>query len=158
MKPSGHALALVFALGAAVIAPVSASADQAGVSIGTLECQIEGGIGLIITSSKNMKCIFRSASGREEIYVGRIVKYGLDIGITGEASMIWAVFAPGFIEPGALGGEYVGGSAEVSAGLGGGANALIGGGNIALQPLSVQVHSGVNAAFGVTRLSLQHVD
>jgi hypothetical protein len=151
------ATALVVSLGL-VSAATSASAENAGVSIGTLECVIEGGIGLIVTSSKEMDCLFKSTSGREEGYSGTIRKYGLDIGITGEARMIWAVFAPGFVEDGALGGEYVGGSAEVSAGIGAGANALIGGGNIALQPLSVQVQTGVNAALGVTKLSLSPSD
>lgn len=138
--------------------PVPAQAQQAGISIGTLECIVEGGVGLLITSSKNMECIFKSTSGREEAYFGQIRKFGLDIGVTGQASMIWGVFAPGIVEDGALGGEYVGGSAEASAGVGAGANALIGGGNIALQPLSVQVQTGVNAALGVTRLSLVPAD
>ena len=144
---------IILALAAGQTTP--AVADQVGISIGSLECVIEGGIGLIITSSKDMECIFKSTSGREEVYTGTIRKYGLDIGITGEARMVWGVFAPGFIEDGALTGEYVGGSAEASAGVGAGANALIGGGNIALQPISVQLQTGVNAALGVTSLSLR---
>lgn len=155
MKRIASALIVSLVL-AASSAP--ASADRVGVSIGTLECIVEGGIGLVVTSSKDMDCVFKSTSGREEAYFGTIRKYGLDIGITGKARMLWAVFAPGIMEDGALGGEYVGGSAEATAIVGGGANALLGGGNIALQPLSVQVQMGVNAALGVTSMSLRPAD
>ena len=71
--------------------------------------------------------------------------------------MTWVVFAPGSISPGALQGSYGGASAEVSAGLGLGANALIGGfnGSIALQPLSIQGQTGLNIAAGVASLELR---
>ena len=116
---------------------------------------VEGGVGLIITSKKRMQCIYRSTTGREETYFGSIRKFGLDIGVTGEAYMVWGVFAPGVVDDGALAGDYVGGSAEATAGVGAGANALVGGGNITLQPVSVQVQTGVNAALGVTSMSLE---
>ena len=134
----------------------TAAAQSNGVNIGKLECVVEGGIGLIITSKKQMQCVYKSTTGREETYFGAIRKFGLDIGITGEAYMVWAVFAPGIVDDGALSGEYVGGSAEATAGVGAGANALVGGGgNIALQPLSVQVQTGVNAALGVSSMTLE---
>jgi hypothetical protein len=138
---------------AATSAPVHA--QSAGVNIGRLECVVEGGIGLIITSKKRMQCVYRSTTGREETYFGSIRKFGLDIGVTGEAYMVWGVFAPGVVDDGALAGDYVGGSAEATAGVGAGANALVGGGNITLQPVSVQVQTGVNAALGVTSMSLE---
>ncbi len=46
-------------------------------------------------------------------------------------------------------------SAELSAVVGAGANALVGGSNITLQPLSVQVQTGVNAALGVSSMTLE---
>lgn len=140
---------------AAAAAPSALQAQNAGVNIGTLECKVEGGIGLIITSSKDMECIYLSTSGREEYYTGNIRKFGLDIGITGDAYMIWGVFSPGVVEDWALSGQYAGASAEASAGVGAGANALVGGTNITLQPLSVQVQTGVNAALGVTSMRLE---
>jgi hypothetical protein len=133
----------------------TAQAQSAGVNIGRLECVVEGGIGLIITSKKQMQCLYRSTTGREETYFGSIRKFGLDIGITGQAYMVWGVFAPGVVDNGALAGNYVGGSAEASAGVGAGANALVGGDSITLQPVSVQVQTGVNAALGVTSMSLE---
>jgi hypothetical protein len=60
---------------------------------------------------------------------------------------------------GALAGDYVGADASVSAGAraGAGANALVGGfdRSFILQPLSVEVQSGVALAAGVTSLSLR---
>ena len=68
-------------------------------------------------------------------------------------------FAPGSVARGALQGSYGGASAEVSAGLGLGANALIGGfnGSVALQPLSIQGQTGLNVAAGIAGVELQPV-
>ena len=147
---------LIFAAAALAVATgPAAHAQSSGVNIGTLECKVKGGIGLIITSSRDMECIYLSTSGREEYYTGVIRKYGFDVGITGDAYMVWGVFAPGTVDDGALAGQYGGASAELSAGVGAGANALVGGSSITLQPLSVQVQTGVNAALGVTSMTLE---
>ena len=150
-----NALALTTLALALTGTSLPAQAQGAGVNIGRLECVVEGGIGLIITSNKQMQCLYKSTTGREESYFGNIRKFGLDIGVTGEAYMMWGVFAPGVVDSGALAGEYVGGSAEATAGVGAGANALVGGNNVTLQPLSVQVQTGLNAAVGVTSMSLE---
>ncbi len=152
------ATAAVLTLGIVTGSAGQVSADGVGINIGTLECIVEGGIGLIVTSSKSMDCVYRSTSGREDVYVGRLTKFGLDVGVTGEARMVWGVFAPGIVEYGALSGRYVGASAEATAGVGAGANALVGGANITLQPVSVQVQTGLNAALGVSSMTLEPVD
>ena len=146
----------VLAAAAAVLAALPAAA-QSGVNIGTLTCNVSGGVGYIITSAKSMACTFSSPSFPPQHYSGVIRKFGIDIGVSGEAVMTWVVFAPGSISPGALQGSYGGASAEVSAGLGLGANALIGGfnGSIALQPLSIQGQTGLNIAAGVASLVLR---
>ena len=82
---------------------------QQGVKVGALRCNVSGGLGLIITSSNEMSCIFTSVSGNQEPYYGTICKFGLDIGATDEGILAWDVFAPSEgPEPGALAGEYVG--------------------------------------------------
>lgn len=128
--------------------------------VGTLSCEIAGGVGLVIGSSKTVDCQFRQRSGKTERYTGTIGKLGLDIGVTGKTYMSWIVFntAASRIGEGALGGEYVGASAAASVGIGIGANALIGGNakNFALQPISAEVGTGVNIAAGVSRLQLKH--
>jgi hypothetical protein len=50
-------------------------------------------------------------------------------------------------------------SADAAAGLGVGANALIGGSNntVALQPLSLEGQVGVNVALGVSALTLTYL-
>ena len=134
------------------------AAAKSGVNIGSLSCTVEGGVGLLIGSSKDVTCVFRSAKGkRRETYTGNISKLGIDIGITGKSYIRWIVFAPGDVKRGAIAGTYAGGSAEATLGVGLGANVLIGGfkKSIALQPLSLQGQTGLNVAAGVTRLKLR---
>jgi hypothetical protein len=152
---STGAIALAVALAAAT--PASA---RSGVKIGSLNCVIEGGVGLILGSSKDMVCRFRSAGGgRSERYVGRISRLGIDIGVTKKAYMTWAVFAPGNVKRGALAGSYGGASAEATVGVGLGANVLVGGfrRTIALQPISIQGQEGLNVAAGIAGLRLRYV-
>lgn len=143
---------------AAALNPGTAAA-QARAQIGTLDCDVSGGIGMIIASNKEVTCIFTpSAGGRTEAYVGNISKFGLDVGATSGGRMVWAVHAA-FEGPraGALSGTYTGASAEATIGAGLGANVLVGGSNrsVALQPLSVQEQAGLNVAAGVTQLELR---
>lgn len=130
---------------------------KTGVKIGSLKCNVAGGIGAIITSSKKMSCTLYKLSGKTERYSGVIRKFGLDIGITGKAKMVWLVFAPGKVNVGALRGTYIGASADASVIVGAGANVLIGGFNksVTLQPVSLQVQTGINVAAGVTTLELR---
>ena len=143
--------------GAAFVAPAAVQAGGAGIKVGTLVCDVSGGIGLILGSSKSVNCTYsRASDGREEYYTGSINKFGLDIGVTKEQVMGWVVFAPGKVGAGSLAGSYVGATAEATAGAGVGANALIGGFNrtITLQPLSLQAQTGLNIAAGVANLEL----
>lgn len=129
-----------------------------GVRVGVLTCQVEGGPGFIFGSSKELRCRYEGSNGKAERYEGEINKFGIDIGVTGPATMTWAVVAPSDdVGRGALEGNYVGASAGASAGVGGGANLLVGGSNdtISLQPLSVQGNTGVNAALAVAELVLR---
>ena len=90
--------------------------------------------------------------------VGEIKKFGIDIGYTQSGVIMWAVLAPSTdVGPGALAGEYGGGTAGVAAVYGIGANALVGGSgrSFVLQPLSIEGIQGVNIAAGVGLLSLR---
>ena len=58
--------------------------------------------------------------------VGGDVANGIDVGFQRRGVIVWAVLSPGLTNgPGSLSGNYVGLSADVAAGLGAGANALI---------------------------------
>jgi hypothetical protein len=145
---------LAAAIGAAVIA---AEPAQALTKVGTLSCDISGGVGMIVASQKAVRCMFTpSVGGRREVYQGTVSKLGLDVGATGGGRMVWAVFAPTDKIRGALAGEYAGASAEATVGAGAGANVLVGGSNrtITLQPISVQGQVGLNLAVGVAGLNL----
>jgi outer membrane protein OmpA-like peptidoglycan-associated protein len=145
------------ALGAAFLA-TGASAQPGGIKVGTLNCHIDGGWGYILGSSKEMRCRYQGVGG-PDAYVGRITKVGVDIGYTRGATMVWAVVAPaGDIGPGALAGEYIGGTASATVGGGIGANGLVGGlhRSFALQPLSLEGNTGyidVAAGLGVMHLA-----
>lgn len=144
------------ALVAAMAAPTPSFA-QHRTRVGTLNCDVSGGIGMIITSKKQVRCMYTPAGrGPREAYVGSIEKFGLDIGATTGGEMVWAVYAPTRGGRYALAGHYAGASAEATVGAGAGANALIGGSRrtVTLQPLSVQAQAGLNLAIGVAGLTL----
>jgi hypothetical protein len=130
---------------------------KSGVNVGSLTCNVAGGMGFVFGSSKELDCLLARTDGVAERYTGTIKRFGVDIGFTSEAHVVWLVFAPGQIGKGALAGEYAGATAAVAAGLGLGANVLIGGGNkqISLQPVSVEGSVGLNVAAGVAEVSLR---
>ncbi|MGB6326306.1 MAG: DUF992 domain-containing protein [Methylocella sp.] len=137
--------------------PQTAVAQQ-GVKVGALRCEVSGGLGLIITSSKEMQCEFTSARGRREHYYGTIRKFGLDIGATDRGVLAWDVFAPSEgPKRGALAGDYAGATASATVGAGVGANALVGGSgrSFTLQPLSIQTQTGLALAAGVASMTLR---
>jgi len=143
------------ALTALTFAPQTASA---AVRAGSLRCNVSAGLGLIITSKKELNCIYRSNRGYSERYVGAIRKYGLDIGQTSRGVMVWDVFteADGR-RHGLLAGDYDGVQASATVGAGVGANALVGGSNraVTLQPFSAQAQTGLSLAAGVASLTLR---
>jgi Protein of unknown function (DUF992) len=147
----------IAALTLGLVAAGGASA-QDRVKAGTLDCDVSGGIGMIIGSQKGVRCEFTpDFAGPREYYTGTISKFGLDIGATSAGRMVWAVFAPSTRTPGVLAGVYSGATAEATAVVGLGANALVGGSNrtVALQPLSITGQTGLNLAAGVASLELR---
>jgi hypothetical protein len=146
------------ALAASLMTSVAAAPGiaESGVNVGSLNFKVSGGSGFIFGSTKSISCIFTRPDGTAERYKGEISKYGVDLGFTEGAYMIWGVFAPGNVKKGALAGKYVGVSGQASVGLGLGANVLLGGSNdqIALQPASIEGVQGLNVAAGFGELTL----
>jgi hypothetical protein len=150
MKTYLMSLALAVGLG------LSASAHADSVKIGTLTCNEASGWGLILGSSRALHCTFEG-NGKTERYHGSITKVGVDIGYKTAGVIIWGVLAPtDHVGSGALSGNYVGATASATAGVGAGANVLVGGfqKSITLQPLSVEGDKGLNIAGGVAGLTL----
>lgn len=131
-----------------------------GVKVGGLKCNEASGWGLVIGSSRDIKCVFTNTKGESHRYEGKIRKFGADVGYKQNSVIVWAVFSPASdVAPGALEGVYVGATADASFAVGLGSNVLVGGGDssIALQPLSFEGIEGVNAAAGLAELSLKYV-
>jgi hypothetical protein len=132
---------------------------QAKARVGTLSCDVSAGIGLIIFQKQTMTCTFTpDRAGPIDRYTGQIDEYGVALGAVEKGQLIWGVIAETEgIQAGALAGTYVGVGAEATAGVGLGANVLIGGTGRAfsLQPISVEGQVGVNIAGGVTRVTLR---
>lgn len=138
----------------------AANAAPAGVKVGELTCNVASGFGFIFGSSRDLHCTFRPSGRMREHYVGRINKWGVDIGYTEGGVLVWGVFAPtSDMRPGALQGGYAGATASATIGVGLGANVLIGGldKSIALQPLSIEGNKGLNVAAGIASISLRYV-
>ncbi|HET6619274.1 MAG TPA: DUF992 domain-containing protein [Dongiaceae bacterium] len=148
------ALAAVLAAGPFAALPASAGS---GVNVGSLNCKVAGGSGFIFGSTKSLSCLFTRHDGTAERYHGEVKKYGVDLGFTQSAYMIWLVFAPGQVKKGALAGDYAGVQGSAAVGLGLGANVLLGGSNdqIALQPASVEGVQGLNVAAGFGQITLK---
>jgi hypothetical protein len=142
------ALALAFGL--------TTTAD-AGVRAGTLHCYAAQKVGAILGSSQAARCVFTSVNGRRERYSARIERIGLDVGVTTKSEIVWSVYAPTGLRHRALAGDYVGASADLAVGIGGGANVLLGGSNgtISLQPVSLKTETGLAIAAGAGRLQLR---
>lgn len=157
------AAALIASATALVCAAPSYAADKAdtsGVKVGVLECSTAGGWGLILGSSRAVECTFQPTADRTERYRGSLNTVGMDIGYRGPGEMVWTVVAPtGSMAPGALAGGYGGIAANATAGIGVGARAMIGGSDhhVALQPLSVEGSTGLDASAGLSGLNLTYV-
>ena len=132
---------------------------QTSTKAGILSCDVSAGVGLILVQKQTLRCIFTPASGAApDVYTGRIDEYGVALGAVEQGHLVWGVLAPVEGVPhGALAGTYAGVGGEATAGVGLGANVLIGGldKSIALQPLSVEGNRGLNVAAGIGAISLK---
>ncbi|TYC78097.1 DUF992 domain-containing protein [Stappia sp. BW2] len=141
--------------------PVMAQDKPAGVEVGKLTCVTEEETNFIVGSKTVMNCTFdRAGGGAASYYTATVSEYGLDIGTTDSATLVWGVVAPtADLEVGALEGTYAGVTAGASLGAGVKANALVGGfdKSIALNPVSVESQTGTNITLGVSKLSLEAI-
>jgi len=145
-------------LASALALTSAADAAVQGVKVGVLTCNIDSGWGYVFGSSKDLHCRYHPNRGMDDRYVGSISKFGLDIGYTSSATLVWDVVAPASdMRPGALQGDYAGATASATVAVGLGAHVLLGGfdKSIALQPVSVESNSGLDVSAGIGALSLK---
>lgn len=136
-----------------------ASEDSPKVEIGKLSCLVEGEHSFIVGAAATLGCSFSPLDGGAvEYYKGTVRDYGLDIGSSKQATLVWGVLAPSANrKPGLLAGTYAGLTAGASVGAGLKANALVGGfdRSIALNPFSLESQTGTNLTLGVSKLTLE---
>jgi hypothetical protein len=144
----------------ALAAPIASANALPPVRAGILQCEGGQNVGFVVGSVTSLECVFQSEGRRPEPYIATVRRYGVDLGITGQTSLAWAVNAPtGQVGRGDLAGNYGGVGANASVGVGFGGNFLVGGpaNSYALQPMSVQGQTGLNVAAGVADIELQPV-
>ena len=130
---------------------MSVPAKAQSVELGVLTCDVDGGFGAIFGSNRQASCAFVDNSGGVTPYTAEITKVGLDLGFVASKTLVWTVLAASNNVPHNLRGTYVGANVEASALVGVGGNAMVGGmrDSFALQPVSFQAQTGVNAALAI---------
>jgi hypothetical protein len=156
-------------LGAAVTIPAlpgkAFAESEGGVEVGILTCKKIPGTHeyYVVHSTVGVDCLFSHPEG-EEHYSGRAgIGFGLDLNWKHTEDIAYSVIGGSAdVRPSAhsLSGTYLGGQASATVGVGGGVAVLIGGGDqsFSLQPLALEVNSGLGAAAGVGYLSLEPGD
>ncbi len=131
-----------------------------GVQAGFLTCNVASGWGFIIGSSRKLKCVWEPEKGVQYNYNGTVGQFGVDIGYHRSSVLLWTVVsATSDKGPKSLEGNYGGVTAQVSAGVGAGVSALVGGfkKSFTLQPFAISGETGLNAAAGIQTITLKHV-
>jgi hypothetical protein len=151
-------VALATLVATATSAISTSAMAQSRVEVGVLDCRGSTS-SFVVGSVTELNCVFSpSGGGRPEPYHATIRRVGVDIGFNQQVAVAWAVLAPSRGIPRYdLGGNYAGGAASATVGVGAGANALVGGsGNtFALQPVSVQGQTGLSVAAGIASMELR---
>jgi len=145
------------AVAALLVASASPAMAQSRVEVGVLECR-GSTTSFIVGSVTDLGCVFRPAGGGPaEPYRATLRRAGVDLGFNQQIVVAWAVWAPTGATRYELAGNYGGGAASATFGVGLGANALFGGSGqtIALQPLSGQAQTGLSIAAGIAGLELR---
>ena len=158
MKKIGLAFGAAALIVASTLGTVAYADTEGGIKAGALTCNVSSGWGVVFGSTRDLKCVYQPVKGSVEHYTGHISKYGVDIGYTQGGVIVWGVFAPSDLTPGALGGDYGGATAGATVGVGVGVHALVGGfkNSISLQPVSIEGNTGLNVAGGVAEMKLKY--
>jgi hypothetical protein len=148
---------LVLATGMALSATAGFAATDA--DVGVLTCKLKGVKNDIVYSKEEFACEFKRTDGKVEEYTGQIKSIGINLSVTKDLTLVWAVLNPtgGVQSKDSLKGDYVGGGASVALGAGAGANILVGGGkgSFTLQPLSASGIVGTGVNVGIKQFELR---
>ena len=138
-----------------------ASGAEGGVRVGVLSCDSVPGsrVDLIVHSKVDVVCVFSTPQGVEHYSGETGIGIGFDLNWTRRERIVFAVLmASSDVRIGshALAGRYFGGKVSATVGLGAGVAILAGGGdkNVSLQPIAVEISSGLGVAAGLSYLIL----
>lgn len=152
--------AAILALAASATAEAAPALRQAG----TLACTMNPGVGLVFGSAREVSCSYSYYDRRRhvvsETYIGRMDRAGIDLGLTSNQTVTWAVMTPGgHNRPGQLAGAFGGSSADATLVFGAGTRSLFDetGRPVVLTPTGGSGQVGVGIGFGATALGLQQV-
>lgn len=67
---------------------------QPQVRAGILQCQGGQNVGFVVGSVTSLQCVFQSEGRRPEPYIATVRRFGLDLGVTDQTRLTWAVNAP----------------------------------------------------------------
>jgi len=153
--------AITLATSVANTSAFATSKDDGRIEVGYLTCELTDSTNVVVISEQQYSCVFDGATDADtdEKYTLNVIKYGVDLSITENEQLRWAVLAPAsFDRHGVLEGSYSGISADAALGYAIGAKALFGGfeESVALQPLSVTKGEGLGAAVGVESATLTY--
>ncbi len=131
---------------------------------GTLTCNLDTGVGLVLGSVRDVACVygFYDRRGRwvRESYAGTMNRAGIDLGITSGQQVSFAVMTPGGRNrAGQLSRAFDGSSSDASVVFGPGTQSLLGQGGerVGLQAVSGSGQVGFGVGFGATALDLHRV-
>ena len=150
---------LVAAAAAAVSLGAQSAVADPGTDMGMLTCKLTGVTNVIVYTDEKFDCVFKPKSGADFSYSGQIKSVGIDLSVTKDMTLVWAVLTTkteGDVAD-QLKGDYVGAGADVEVGGGVGLNALVGGNSraITLQPVSVSGSIGAGASVGIETFELR---
>src|SRR5450755_5014807 len=93
----------------ALVAPIASANALPPVRAGILQCQGGQNVGFVVGSVTSLECVFQSEGRRPEPYLATVHRFGLDLGVTDQTRLSWAVNAPtGRVGHGELAGNYGG--------------------------------------------------
>ena len=132
---------------------------QARLEVGMLTCKLKDVHNDIVYTDEKFACEFKHPNSEVQTYEGEIKSVGLDLSVTKDMTLVWAVLAPtgDAAATQTLKGKYVGGGAAAALGVGAGADVLVGGGenSFTLQPLSVSGMVGAGVSVGIEEFELR---
>src|ERR1700748_3603162 len=87
-------LSTIIIAAAALAGTVATANAMPAVQAGMLECRGGQNVGFVVGSVTSLECVFQSPGRRPEAYIATVRRLGVDLGVTAQTQVTWAVNAP----------------------------------------------------------------